>query len=41
MIDRIYGHLATDSEDLIRSRLDARAARSGDEMASDAEVEEG
>jgi hypothetical protein len=25
MIDRTYGHLARDSEDAIRTRLDARA----------------
>ena len=29
MIDRTYGHLARDSEDAIRARLDARAERSG------------
>lgn len=34
MIDRTYGHLARDSEDSIRARLDARAGRSGVEMAS-------
>jgi integrase len=34
-IDRHYGHLARDSEDAIRARLDARARRSGDEMASE------
>jgi integrase len=33
-IDRHYGHLARDSEQAIRARLDARAARSGDEMAT-------
>jgi hypothetical protein len=34
MIDRTYGHLALDSEDSIRARLDARGERSGDEVAS-------
>jgi len=34
MIDRTYGHLARDSEESIRARLDARAERSGDEVAS-------
>ena len=34
MIDRTYGHLAVDSEDAIRTRLDARADRDGDEVAS-------
>jgi hypothetical protein len=34
MIDRTYGHLALDSEASIRARLDARAERSGEEMAS-------
>jgi integrase len=34
MIDERYGHLARDSEDAIRTRLDARADRSGVEMAS-------
>jgi integrase len=34
MIDRTYGHLARDSEDTIRAKLDARAARSGAEVAS-------
>lgn len=34
MIDRTYGHLARDSDESIRNRLDARAARSGVEMAS-------
>ena len=29
MIDRTYGHLARDSEQAIRARLDARSARSG------------
>ena len=33
IIDRTYGHLATDSEDSIRARLDARAARSGVDLA--------
>jgi integrase len=34
-IDKTYGHLARDSEDAIRQRLDARAGRSGVEVASD------
>jgi integrase len=34
MIDRTYGHLARDSEQAIRARLDARSRRSGVEMAS-------
>jgi hypothetical protein len=34
-IDRTYGHLARDSEDAIRARLEARGDRSGLEMASD------
>jgi hypothetical protein len=34
MIDRTYGHLARDSEQAIRARLDARAQRSGDEVAT-------
>jgi integrase len=34
-IDRTYGHLARDSEDAFRARLDARAERSGDVVASD------
>jgi integrase len=34
MIDRTYGHLAHDSEQAIRARLDARAQRSGDEVAT-------
>jgi integrase len=33
-IDRHYGHLARDSEDAIRARLDARSRRSGDGMAT-------
>ena len=37
MIDRTYGHLARDSDDAIRARLNARAARSGDEMATEGE----
>jgi integrase len=32
-IDRTYGHLARDSEDSTRARLDARAGRDGVEMA--------
>jgi hypothetical protein len=35
MIDRTYGHLARDSEDSIRARLDARAERSAVELALD------
>jgi integrase len=34
-IDRTYGHLARESEATIRHRLDRRAARSGDVVASD------
>ena len=34
MIDRTYGHLAIDSEDAIRARLDARAACSGVDLVS-------
>ena len=37
MIDRTYGHLARDSEDAIRARLDARAAQRGVNLASEAE----
>ena len=37
MIDRTYGHLARDSEDAIRARLDARAGRSGDVVATDSD----
>ena len=37
MIDRHYGHLARDSEDSIRARLDARSNRSGVFLASDGE----
>jgi len=33
-IDRHYGHLARDSEESIRVRLDARGGHSGDEMAT-------
>jgi integrase len=33
-IDRHYGHLARDSEQAIRARLDARAGRSGDVVAT-------
>jgi integrase len=36
-IDRTYGHLARDSEEAIRVRLDARADRSGVVLASDAD----
>jgi integrase len=35
VIDRTYGHLARDSEDTIRARLDARSGRSGVDLASD------
>jgi hypothetical protein len=38
MIDRTYGHLATDPNDAIRSRLEARAGRSGGYLASEAEA---
>jgi integrase len=41
MIDRTYGHLARDSEEAIRSRLNARAKRVGVEVASGAEGGEG
>lgn len=34
MIDRTYGHLARDSDNAIRARLNARAGRSGDEVAT-------
>jgi integrase len=37
MIDRTYGHLARDSEQAIRARLAARAARSGVVVASEPE----
>jgi integrase len=37
MIDRTYGHLARDSEQAIRARLDARSRRSGVVVESDAE----
>lgn len=39
MIDRTYGHLTHDSEETILDRLQARAARSGDEMALGAAAE--
>jgi hypothetical protein len=39
MIDRTYGHLARDSEAGILARLNARAPRSGDEVASSATPE--
>ena len=35
MIDTHYGHLARDSEDSIRARLDARSAQSGVYLASE------
>jgi hypothetical protein len=34
MIDRVYGHLARDSEAVILARLNARSARSGVEVAT-------
>jgi integrase len=34
VIDEHYGHLARDTEDVIRARLDARSQRSGVEVAS-------
>ena len=37
MIDHHYGHLARDSEDSIRARLDARSTHSGVYLASDAD----
>jgi integrase len=37
VIDDTYGHLARDSEETIRTRLDARTRRSGVEMASGGE----
>ena len=37
MIDEHYGHLARDSEDSIRARLDARSGQSGVYLASDSE----
>jgi hypothetical protein len=38
-IDKTYGHLARDSEDTIRARLNARIARVGVELASESEAE--
>ncbi|MGH3023246.1 MAG: hypothetical protein ACRDNI_06280 [Gaiellaceae bacterium] len=38
MIDRTYGHLARDSEASILGRLEARAERSGVEVASGTET---
>jgi hypothetical protein len=35
VIDDTYGHLARDSEQAIRARLDARSGRSGVRVASD------
>ena len=35
MIDLTYGHLTTDSEESLRARLDARATRAGDELATE------
>jgi integrase len=37
MIDLTYGHLTVDSEESLRARLDARATRAGDELATEAE----
>jgi integrase len=37
MIDQHYGHLARDSEESIRARLDARAGQSGVYLASDSD----
>jgi hypothetical protein len=37
MISRTYGHLARDSEQAIHARLDARAGRSGDVVATEGE----
>ncbi len=37
VIDRTYGHLAVESEDAIRARLNARTDRSGVDLASDQE----
>ena len=37
MIDRTYGHLARDSDEAIRARLNARAGRDGDEVATGSE----
>ncbi len=37
MIDRTYGHLARDSEESIRARLETRANRLGAEWASSGE----
>ncbi len=36
-IDEHYGHLARDSEQANRARLDARARRRGDDVATDGE----
>jgi hypothetical protein len=38
MVDRHYGHLARDSEQAIRARLDARAGRNGVEVVLDTEA---
>jgi hypothetical protein len=40
MIDRTYGHLACDTDERIRARLDGRAERSGEGMASAAEQDD-
>jgi len=37
MIDRTYGHLARDSDEAIRARLNARAERTGVVVASEGE----
>jgi integrase len=39
MIDERYGHLARDSDDAIRARLEARAGRSGVDLASGTKAE--
>lgn len=39
MIDRTYGHLARDSEEAVRARLNARSRRSGVVLASEAEAD--
>ena len=41
MIDRTYGHLARDSEESFRALLDARAERSGAQVASESESDAG
>jgi hypothetical protein len=39
VIDDTYGHLARDSEQAIRARLDARSGRSGVRVASDGDTD--